>query len=198
MKKLIALILSLMLLSLPALSEENAENWYLENAWKQVRILDLMLSDEAYLSMYSYNSFEDQKKLITYSIPDTMPDIYQVLDASMLIEAVQPVLVQSGLSDELIQHILRGMPNALLTQANARFGSQWLAFTAAFRTSESVIVPDIDFSPAYVVFDFAGDAIPVVIVTDAGEGVANFSACLVMREALLSVSDPEALMGEME
>ena len=196
MKKLIALILCIMLFALPALSEEDAQNWYLENAWKQVRILDLMVSDEAYALIYP--SFEDQKKRITYSIPDSMPENYEILDAGALAEAVQPILVQSGLSDELVRHIMRGMPNALLMQANARFNVDWLGFTSAFRTSESVVVPDIDFSPVLVVFDFAGDAIPVVVVSEAGEGVANFSACFVMREALASVSDFDALIGEME
>lgn len=198
MKKLIAVILSIMLFALTAISEEDAENWYLENAWKQVQVLDEMISSDAYIKMYMSPHIESICTELEDLIPETMTQTYQIVRLDLAEKVLKPVMWLSGIRGEVLEQNLRSIPNALLSSVNSKVSVEWISFTSVIRTSESTIIPDIEFSPVFVIFDLGGDNLPIVVVSEAGERIANFSATFIKREMVSAFTDVGALVDELQ
>lgn len=198
MKKLIAVILSIMLFALTAISEEDTENWYLENAWKQVQVLDEMISSDAYSKMYMSPHIGSICTELEDLIPETMPQTYQIVRLDLAEKVLKPVMWLSGIRGEVLEQNLRSIPNALLSSVNSKVSVEWISFTSVIRTSESTIIPDIEFSPFFVIFDLGGDNLPIVVVSEAGERIANFSATFIKREMVSAFTDVGALVDELQ
>lgn len=198
MRKLIAVILFIMLFALTAISEEDAENWYLENAWKQVQVLDEMISSDAYIKMYMSPHIESICTELEDLIPETMPQTYQIVRLDLAEKVLKPVMWLGGIRGEVLEQNLRSIPNALLSSVNSKVSVEWISFTSVIRTSESTIIPDIEFSPFFVIFDLGGDNLPIVVVSEAGERIANFSATFIKREMVSAFTDVGALVDELQ
>lgn len=103
-----------------------------------------------------------------------------------------------GIRGEVLEQNLRSIPNALLSSVNSKVSVEWISFTSVIRTSESTIIPDIEFSPFFVIFDLGGDNLPIVVVSEAGERIANFSATFIKREMVSAFTDVGALVDELQ
>lgn len=201
MKKLLATLLALVILtlSLAALADGN---WYVSEGANLVRRIHELSLDENYCSIYAIRNEEvqawlDKLRAADFDAPVSAKALYVGEKEELIatLERISPLIEDDSfdtlllLSDTAKDELVKKLPSALLNLVNSRLcGTEWLMLGSVISTGRGYVEPK-DFRPCVLMLEYPDQCEAFVTFQRTGEGVVGASAMIVPTGAAAYVDE---------
>lgn len=208
MKKLIAALLALVLISCAAMAEGN---WYVEEGQALVARMQALAADEAYASLMGSGNDETKalkdefvqadlsKPTGTWFLP--LPEGEALLSALERLAAMGGAEADLGaineLSDVGLEELVKRLPAAASTMLAAREGVSWVVLSNQVSVNQGREEPE-GFKPGFLLMEYPGNFAALITFTRPLPGFVNVSALPVPAgslETFQPVLDYAKLLG---
>lgn len=173
-----------------------AENWYVDVGTNLASRMHELAGEDGFVSLYT-DSEEILQQIYDFAQTEiSTPETMRMLklpsgeDTKKLINILGAIMGEKmpEISDVVMEHFARQVPNMLVSVLNSQIGVTWIAAASVLTTSETFIQPE-DFAPCVLWIEYPGDYAIAVGFTQTGEDTLTATATITRSGLLDSLTE---------